>query len=182
MSADSQKLTLFEGKYLRLVKVGRWEYVERTKASGVAIILAITPENKIVLVEQFRLAVGKRVIELPAGLAGDIAGAESEALATAAKRELLEETGYEAKEMVVLTEGPPSAGLASEIVTFFMAKGLRRLSDGGGNEGEDIQVHEVELSKVHDWLHEKSTQGLSIDPKVYVGLYFAVLSGNVGLP
>lgn len=181
MKAGSQKSTLCEGKYLRLIKLGHWEYVERTRASGVAIIVAITPENKIVLVEQFRVPVGKRVIELPAGLAGDTPGAENEALATAARRELLEETGYEAKEMVFLTAGPPSAGLASETVTFFRAKGLRRLSNGGGDEGEDIQVHEIELSKVDDWLGEKSRQGWMIDPKVFTGLYFAGLSGNIGL-
>ncbi len=181
MNAGLQKTTLFEGKHLRLLKVGHWEYVERTNATGVAIILAITPENKIVLVEQFRIPLGKRVIELPAGLAGDTPGAASEALATAAKRELLEETGYAAEEMVFLTEGPPSAGLTSETVTFFRAKSLRRLSAGGGSEGEDIQVHEIELAKVHDWLAEKSSHGWLIDPKVYTGLYFVLLSGNVGL-
>jgi ADP-ribose pyrophosphatase len=177
-----EKLTLCEGRFLRLLKVGHWEYVERTRATGVAIILAITPENKIILVEQFRVPVGKPVIELPAGLAGDTPGAETEALATAAKRELLEETGYEANEMVRLTEGPPSAGLSSETVTFFHARNLRRVSAGGGAEDEDIQVHEIELSKVHDWLRDKSTQGRIIDPKVYAGLYFASLSGNIGLP
>lgn len=181
MNAGLHKTTLFEGKHLRLLKVGHWEYVERTKASGVAIILAITPENKIVLVEQFRIPLGKRVIELPAGLAGDTPGAANEALATAARRELLEETGYEAKEMIFLTEGPPSSGLTSEIVAFFRAKGLRRLSAGGGDEGEDIQVHEIDLVKVHDWLAEKFNQGWLIDPKVYTGLYFALLSGDVGL-
>jgi len=182
MNANSPKITLFEGKYLRLLKIGHWEYVERTKASGVAIILAITPENKIILVEQFRVPVGKRVIELPAGLAGDAAGTENEELSIAARRELLEETGYEAKEMVFLTDGPPSAGLASEIVTFFHAKDLRRLSNGGGTEGEDIQIHEIELSKVHDWLAEQTILGRLIDPKVYTGLFFAVLSGNIRLP
>lgn len=181
MNAGLQKTTLCEGKHLRLLKVGHWEYVERTNATGVAVILAITPENKIVLVEQFRVPVAKRVIELPAGLAGDTPDAKGEALATAARRELLEETGYEAKEMVFLTEGPPSAGLTSETVTFFRAKGLRRLSAGGGDEGEDIQVHEIKLAKVHGWLNEKSSHGWLIDPKVYVGLYFALLSGDVSL-
>jgi ADP-ribose pyrophosphatase len=182
MNAGLQKTTLFEGKHLRLLKVGHWEYVERTNATGVVIILAITPENKIVLVEQFRIPLGKRVIELPAGLAGDIPGAAGEALATAAKRELLEETGYEAKEMIFLTEGPPSSGLSSETVTFFRAKGLHRLSAGGGDAGEDIQLHEIDLAKIHDWLAEKANQGWLVDPKVYTGLYFAVLSGDIGLP
>jgi ADP-ribose pyrophosphatase len=172
---SNERTTICEGKHLRLVKRGHWEFVERTLASGVVVILAVTPEKKIVLTEQFRVPVGKRVIELPAGLAGDIAGEERESLETAARRELLEETGYEAMEMVFLTEGPPSAGLTSETVTFFQAKHLRRVAEGGGDEGEDIQLHEIELSKVRGWLEEQVKAGVMIDPKVYVGLYFAGL-------
>lgn len=176
MSMD--KTILCEGRHLRLVKRGHWEFVERTLASGVVVIVAVTQENKIVLTEQFRVPLGKRVIELPAGLAGDVAGDESESLSTAARRELLEETGYEAKEMILLTEGPPSAGLTSETVTFFWAKDLRRVSEGGGDAGEDIQVHEVELSKVRGWLEEQLKAGVMIDPKVYAGLYFAGAEGS----
>jgi ADP-ribose pyrophosphatase len=112
------------------------------------------------------------VIELPAGLVGDIAGEEDERLETAAGRELLEETGYRASRLELLTSGPPSAGMASEIVAFFLASGLVKVHDGGGDEAEDITVHAVPLAGVENWLDQQAAAGLLIDPKIYAGLYF----------
>jgi ADP-ribose pyrophosphatase len=173
--SNDEKITLCEGRFLRLIKCGRWEYVDRTNSSGAAVIVAVTIERKILLIEQYRIPVGRRVIELPAGLAGDIPGQESEALATAAKRELLEETGYEAEEMKWLACGPPTAGLSSELVTFFLARDVRRLHSGGGGDGhEEIQLHEVRLDEAGKWLEQKAAAGLLIDPKVYAGLYFVM--------
>ncbi|MBI2949729.1 MAG: NUDIX hydrolase [Verrucomicrobia bacterium] len=172
-NSSADRVTLFEGKHLRLVRSGRWEYLERTKASGAVMILAVTAEDKLILIEQFRLPLGKPVIELPAGLAGDIIGQETEAIATAAQRELVEETGYEARAFVHLVTGPPSAGLSSEVVALFRALDVRRVAAGGGDEHEDIEVHEIPLADVHDWLARKTKEGALIDPKVYAGLYFA---------
>jgi ADP-ribose pyrophosphatase len=164
---------LFEGKHLRLVRDGRWEYAERTKASGAAVIVALTDENHLILIEQFRVPIGKRVIELPAGLVGDLDGAEQEDMAEAARRELIEETGYDAGEMTFLTMGPPTAGLATELVSFFLATKLKRVGAGGGDETEQIQVHEVPLVEVPAWIHDRASADLLVDPKVYAGLYFA---------
>src|SRR4051812_28799357 len=94
---------LCEGKHVRLFRIGHWEFADRVKGSGAVVIVAITPEGNLLLTEQFRLPVNANVIELPAGIAGDIDGQEKEELATAAHRELLEETGYEAKNMSFLT-------------------------------------------------------------------------------
>src|SRR5271170_4183678 len=105
----------WEGKFLRVLKSGRWEYADRVNSNGAVVIVPVTDDGKLVLIEQYRIPVGQRVIELPAGLAGDLPDAETEAMATAARRELLEETGYEAAEITMLMFGPPSAGLASEI-------------------------------------------------------------------
>ena len=165
---------LFEGHFLRVKKKGHWEYVERCKTSGIVGILAITDRREILLVEQFRLPVNKRVIEIPAGLAGDITGEEDEALATAAKRELLEETGYEAQQMEFLTEGPPSAGLSTEVVTFFQAQSLRKVSEGGGDGTENIQVHAVPLAELQSWIETKRKEGCLVDYKVYAALYFEI--------
>src|SRR4051812_22417920 len=96
---DNNVKTLCDGKHIRLVQKGKWEFVERKKVSGIVGIVAVTDDGKLILVEQFRPPVNKRVIEIPAGLAGDVAGREEESLETAARRELLEETGYEAREM-----------------------------------------------------------------------------------
>jgi|GEM_PF-541904 len=163
---------LHEGRFLRMKKTGKWEYVERTKTSGIVGILAVTPENKLLLVEQFRPPLGKKVIEIPAGLAGDIKGSEHEALAVAAQRELLEETGYEAKTMLYLTEGPASAGLSTEVISFFQALELKKVEAGGGDASESIVVHEIPLEGLEAWLEGKRTEGCLIDYKIYTALYF----------
>jgi len=175
MSESVNPTVEWEGKYLRMLKQGRWEYAERVHGTGAVVIAAVTEEGNLLLTEQIRPPVSNRVIELPAGIAGDIKGQETEDLAVAARRELLEETGYEARELTFLTCGPPSAGLSSEMVTFFRASELSRVGNGGGIEHEEIQVHEVPLRSVQQWLEKRRKEGVLIDPKVYVGLYF--LSG-----
>lgn len=168
----SPKITLYAGKFLALVKEGQWEYADRTNASGAAIIVAVTQDQKLVLVEQYRIPVHARTIELPAGIIGDEPGGSGEAQAEAAGRELAEETGFEAGHIEELTHGPASSGLTSETVTLFLATQLRRTSPGGGVAHEDITVHEVPLVEVQEWLQAKANSGLLIDPKVYAGLYF----------
>lgn len=143
--------------------------MERTVASGVVVIVAVTDEGRLVLTEQYRIPVERSVIELPAGLAGD--GEAGETLIAAAHRELLEETGYEATAMGRLADGPSSAGLTSEVVTFMRASGLRRVGPGGGDADEAITVHEVLLDEVGAWLDAMTRRGYLVDPKVYAGLY-----------
>jgi ADP-ribose pyrophosphatase len=170
---NRQRRVLAQGRFVRLVAQSGWEWVERTNTSGAVVIVAITEGQEVVLTEQYRIPLGTRVIELPAGLAGDTAASQHEALAEAARRELLEETGYEAPTMQYLTEGPSSAGLATEVYALFLARNVRRVAPGGGEEGEDIRVHVVPLDQVDAWLDERRKQGVVIDPKVYAGLYFA---------
>src|SRR5688572_2363354 len=141
----SARIVLAEGKYLRLVREGHWEYAERTRASGAVVLVALTDDGRLLLTEQHRVPLARTVIELPAGLTGDDDGQEQEPAAQSARRELLEETGYEAREMKLLTSGPPTAGLANEIVSFFLAAGLTKTGAGGGTESEEIVVHEVLL-------------------------------------
>lgn len=159
-----------EGKFVRLLIKGGWEYVERPNCTGAVIIVAATDTGRLLLTEQYRIPVGKPVIEFPAGLIGD-EGAGREDLAQAARRELLEETGYEAKRILPLASGPTSAGLTSELVWLVQAVGLRKRSAGGGDTDERITVHEVPLSDVERWLREQEQRGTLVDPKVYAGLY-----------
>jgi len=142
------------------------------KQRGGVVIVVVTDDQKLLLVEQYRVPMGQPVIELPAGLAGDAEGFETEELIEAAKRELLDETGYEANEMVLLMAGPSSAGLTNEVNTMFRAVGVRCVARGGGDEREQIQLHAIPISDVHGWLHQKMQAGFGIDPKVYAGLYF----------
>ncbi len=169
---QTQKYTIGSGKFLALVKEWRWEYAGRIGVKGAAVMIAVTEDQKVLLVEQHRIPVHARTIELPAGLVGDEPGSASESLLDAAKRELLEETGYAAGQVEVLTAGPSSSGLTSEVVTLLRASGLKRVNGGGGVAQEKITVHEVRLSDVHGWLRAKANGGLLIDPKVYAGLYF----------
>ena len=149
------------------------EYAKRKGVSGIVGIVAVTNDRKLVLVEQERAPVGKRVIELPAGLAGDSSGHEREDLADAARRELLEETGYEAADLRRVAEGAASAGMTDEVITLFVARGLRKTGEGKGDGSEDLTLHEVPLDKAATWLDERTRQGKLIDLKVYAGLYFA---------
>lgn len=172
MAETEGKRVLGEGRFLRLVEDGHWEYAERKRANGVVGIAAVTAEGKLLLVEQYRATLRGSVIELPAGLVGDEDQNEHD-FAAAAARELLEETGYEAREMERLIAGPSSSGLTNEVVTFFMAHGLTRKGDGGGVGGENITVHEVPLGDAAAWLGEKMRMGVHIDPRIYIGLFFA---------
>jgi ADP-ribose pyrophosphatase len=171
--ATPNKSILAEGKYLRLVKSGRWEYAERVTVAGAVVIVAVTPEKKVLLTEQYRVPVNARVIELPAGLVGDIPEQADEEWAAAARRELLEETGYAARSMKKMAGGPISAGFGNELIEIFLATGLKKHHDGGGVDGEEIVVHEVPLATVSAWLKRKARSGMMVDPKVYAGLYFA---------
>ncbi|MAS10976.1 NUDIX hydrolase [Salinisphaera sp.] len=169
MSADR---TLHEGEFLRLKRRDHWEYVERANARGAVVIVALTPDNEVLLVEQPRFPVQAQVIELPAGLVGDIAGEEDEPLEIAGARELEEETGYRPARLELLTSGPPSAGLANEIISFYRAYDLTRIDDGGGDDSEDIIPHVVPLAEVERWLAAQQRAGKHIDPKIFTGLYF----------
>jgi ADP-ribose pyrophosphatase len=164
--------TLCNGKWLRLKRRGRWEFAERVNAGGGVIIVAVTPEDRLLLVEQYRAAIESRTIEMPAGLVGDLAESVGEHAVEAARRELLEETGYEAGRIEFLMAGPSSSGMSNEIMAFVRAYDLVRVHAGGGDETEDIVVHEVPRAEAARWLLQKISEGYSVDPKMFAGLYF----------
>ncbi len=127
-----KRKTLYQGKYIRLLVEREWEFVQRTNCTGIAIVISMTEDKKIVLTEQFRVAVGKNVIEFPGGLVNDPETQGKETPEIAAQRELLEETGYEAKKMRLILSGPANTGLSTDILMFFRATGLKQKSAGGG--------------------------------------------------
>lgn len=167
------KRTLGEGKYLRLVQTERWEYVERTNVTGVVIIVPITAAGEVVFVEQFRPPLNSQCIELPAGLAGDLPEHSGEDLSVAVRRELLEETGFSARSVKLLGTNAPSGGLTSEQFSFYLATGLKRVSDGGGDGDENIIVHVIPRAKIAAWLKRQAKAGKVIATSVYAGLWFA---------
>lgn len=170
-AAGENRRVLANGKYLTLVDDHGWEYVTRAGITGIVVIVAVTDDEKLLLVEQHRPAVGKRVIELPAGLVGDGDGHAGETLQSAAVRELAEETGFAAREMELLAEGPIAVGISDEIISFFHARGLTRVGPGGGDATEQITVHQVRLARLRPFLATCAAGGLAVDPKIYAGLY-----------
>ncbi len=169
---QTTRTTLHTGKFLALVKEGHWEFADRVNATGASIIIALTAEQKVLPVEQYRTPVHARTIELPAGIIGDDPGSTNESIAEAAHHELLEETGYAAGHVEAGTTGPSCSGITSERLTLFRALGLWRVGKGGGAANENIEVHEIPLTEIVGWLATKAKAGGLIDPKVYAGLFF----------
>lgn len=159
--------TRWEGRYIAVEQRGTWEYVRRARNIRAAVILAIidSPEERsVLLVEQYRVPLGKRCIELPAGLIGD--DGTDEPAATAAARELEEETGYRAATLIDAGEFYSSPGMVSESFTLFVARDLTRAHGGGGVAGEDIVVHRVALPALPDFIAAKRVEGCGIDVKL----------------
>jgi len=166
MTQRQESQVVWQGSYLRMMKRDNWEFVQRTNNSGIVGIVAVTDDHKVILVQQHRPPTDCDVIEIPAGLAGDIPGHKEEAFVVAAKRELLEETGYEAKNWEALFTGASSAGLSNETLTVFRATNLTKVAPGGGDDSENITVHEVPLTEVEQWLSDKQSQGILVDIKL----------------
>jgi ADP-ribose pyrophosphatase len=160
---------LVETRYLRMIDRDGWFFVERPSSQTVVAIIAVTDDERLVLVEQMRIPFRREVLELPAGLCGD--ELEGEALAVAAARELCEETGYEAARLEELATCPSSAGMTNETVTYFLATGLKKVSPGGGVGDENIRVHEVPIAEVAPWLRERERAGGLVAAKLLAGLF-----------
>lgn len=167
---------LGRGRWVRLVKRGKWEYAERIRGARAVMIIAVTDGGELLLVEQPRAALGAHTIELPAGLVGDESEHPDEDPKLAAARELEEETGYRPHELVEVAEGCSSGGITSERVTAYLARGLTRVHDGGGLEDEHITVHRVPVADLPVWLERQRSAGKVIDLKVWSALYFAAMT------
>ena len=164
------KETLYEGEWLRLVRRGKWESCERTHGEGMAVIvIAVTPADEVLFVEQYRVPLGARTIEMPAGLVGDDHAQDT--LEAAARRELVEETGWEPAQVDVLLVGPTSSGMSNERIAFVRARGLRQVGAGGGVDSEDITVHAVPRADAPAWLMRKHAEGYELDLKLWAGLW-----------
>ena len=170
----SEVRSLHKGEFLELKRDRHWEFVRRVKANGAVVIVAITEAGELVLVEQTRIPLQGKTIELPAGITGDSDAVAGECFISAAHRELLEETGYTATSAEVILQGPTAPGLTSEQLTFVRMRGLQQQHAGGGVDGEDITVHRVPLAAVHGWLTTKRVEGYFIEPRIYTGLWFAL--------
>jgi ADP-ribose pyrophosphatase len=163
---------VWSGRFIEAKRLGKWEFVSRTRGVSAAVILAVE-DGHVLLVEQYRVPLGAPCLELPAGLVGD--EEEGEAVETAAIRELEEETGYRAERMVDLGRFHASPGMSSEGFTLLRAEGLSKVGRGGGTVGEDIAVHRVKLEDVPAFAAARRAEGVAIDAKLLLLLGSALL-------
>lgn len=167
-----ERRTIWEGNFLRCVivtyvdskgAIREWEFFERVNCKGIVVIVPVTDEKEVLLIRQFRPPVNRYVIELPAGLMIE----REDTLKEAAMRELLEETGYTAGNMVYLTEGSLSSGASGEVLTAFLATGLVFRGMGKQNETEDIEVFKIPISEIYQHLSDFRSKGNLIDLKIF---------------
>ena len=156
-----------EGKFVRLMKRGKWEYASRTRNIGAVVVIA-EYEGKIILVDQPRVGPDCRCIELPAGLVGD--EDPDITVEQTAIKELEEETGFTADSVEVLGEFFASPGMLSESFTLVRVRGVRKIGEGGGDENEEINVHLVARSDIPNFLEQKRAEGFGIDVKLLIFL------------
>ena len=156
-----------EGRFVRALKRGKWEYASRANEIRAVVILA-KHDGKTILIDQPRVPLGARCVELPAGLVGDV-DPDATVEATAVK-ELEEETGFTAERVEVLGEFYSSPGMLSEGFTLVRAHGVRRIGEGGGDEHEDIAVHLVARAEIPNFLEQKRAEGFGIDVKLLMFL------------
>jgi ADP-ribose pyrophosphatase len=161
--------TMWEGKFVRALRRGKWEYAGRTNSIRAVVILA-QHDGKIILVDQPRVPPDCRCIELPAGLVGD---EDPEATPeTTAIKELEEETGFTAERVERLGDFYASPGMLSESFTLVRAHGVRKIGEGGGTESEDINVHLVPRTEIANFIEQKRAEGFGVDVKLLLFLNF----------
>lgn len=171
--ADAIEETVWKGRFLEMKKRGRWEYVGRVGGIEAAVIIAID-EGHIILVEQYRVPLGRACLELPAGLIGDEDAGETAEMSAA--RELEEETGYRPATCTSLGTFYASPGMVSECFTLIRAEGLTRVGEGGGTADENIIVHRVPMATIGDFIAERRAAGVAIDVKLLTLLGPSLLS------
>ena len=176
LPADDEKI-VWEGRFITAKVRGRWEYVGRARGIRAAVILAVDSEDHVLRVEQYRVPLGRNCVELPAGLIGDDDSLAGEEPASAAMRELEEETGYRARRMEVIGEFWSSPGMVSESYTLLRAHDLVKVGEGGGTEGENITVHRVPLAGLPAFIAARRARGDAIDGKMLLVLGPHLLRG-----
>ncbi len=176
--SEEQEQIVWAGKFITAKVKGKWEYVARSRGIRAAVIVAVDEDDHVLLVEQFRVPLGRPCLELPAGLIGDDESSPGEDATAAANRELEEETGYRAARMEVLGEFYSSPGMVSESFTLLRAHGLAKVGPGGGTEGEDITVHRVALSDLAGFVETARGRGLGIDVRLLMLLGPGILGGR----
>lgn len=148
--------TIFNGKFLRFKRKyfenkngekGEWEYVERKISPTFVTIFALTKKKEVILERIYKIPFEKWFIELPAGLCDK----KEESEVKTARRELLEETGYQAKKLIPIFKGKVSSGITEEGI-FYFTKNTELVKNSSLDLGEEIKVIKVPLNKLVDFI------------------------------
>jgi len=167
---------VWEGNFIRALlleyrdekgEIRRWEAVERVNCNGIVVIIPVTKEGDLLLIRQFRPVLNNYVIEFPAGL-----NDKGETLLDAARRELIEETGYTSEIFELMAEGPVSSGLSTEVLTVFLASEALPASPALREkypieETESIELVRTPLMTAYDTIKEYRGKGDAVDLKIY---------------
>ncbi len=165
--SDAPLTTEWAGKYVSIKRRGRWEYASRTGSTNAVVILA-EHNGRVILVEQYRVPVGARCLELPAGLVGD--EDPNATVEETAVKEFEEETGFTATGIERLGDFHSSPGMLAESFTLVRAQGVSRCGDGSGNEDEEIDVHLVAREDIQVFVEQRRQAGVAVDVKLLMFL------------
>lgn len=161
---------IFYGKLVQLkvlkVKLPNKKYTQREIIShpGAVAIVPILPKNRIVLVRQYRKAVEKHLLEIPAGTLN-----KTETPLCCAKRELIEETGYKARSLKKIMDFYPSPGYCNERIYIFKASGLIKV-ESCQEPDEFIKTIILSLTKIKKLIQ----QGEIKDAKTLIALSYFI--------
>ena len=148
---------IFSGKVVSLhlqeveLPNGKRSMREIIKHPGAVAILALTNNRRILMVEQFRKALERTIVEIPAGKLE-----KGEDPASCARRELEEETGYACEKLELLTSFYTSPGFADEIVHVYLATGLSKKENAASlDEDEFVNLEELSLDEALQYIKSK---------------------------
>ena len=148
-------------------KGGHWEIVKRETDWRVVGIMAVTPEKEVILIKVFRVPLLRYVIECAAGLP-DREGETAEMLA---RRELLEETGYQCDNVKEIISGPLNSGLMADEMVFFLGTGARKVAEPAHENSEDIEIIKVPRDELEQYLRNPP-DGTLVDLKIWALIPF----------
>lgn len=135
-------------------------YRDIVRHPGAVAIVPVLPDGRIVLVRQYRYAAGKPLLEIPAGTLE-----EGEDPLECARRELIEETGYEASELTAILSCYMAPGYSDEVIHFYEARGLREVGMSP-EEDESIEVEVSEIGEIIRMIEENIIE----DAKTIIGI------------
>jgi ADP-ribose pyrophosphatase len=170
----TNKTSIYEGKIIDLevhdveLPNGETSMREIVLHNGAVAVCALTPDNKIVLVEQFRKPLDDTMLEIPAGKL-EIGEKREEA----AKRELEEETGYKAKSLQLITDMYGSPGFTNEKISIYLATELLP-GEVHLDEDEFIEIQELSISEAQEKLLNNEIN----DAKTIIALQYLLLNYN----